>query len=72
MSDIESMAQEALDAIAAAATPDALEQQRVALLGKHGSITAQLKALGALPADQRKAAGDRAGEGTGWADIRLP
>src|SRR3546814_1597295 len=31
---------------------------RVALLGKSGSITAQLKSLGALPGDQRKAAGE--------------
>lgn len=30
----------------------------MALLGKSGSITAQLKALGALPGDQRKAAGE--------------
>jgi phenylalanyl-tRNA synthetase alpha chain len=30
----------------------------VALLGKSGSITAQLKQLGALPADERKAAGE--------------
>jgi len=30
----------------------------VGLLGKSGSITAQLKALGALPGDQRKAAGE--------------
>ena len=32
---------------------------RHALLGKSGSITAQLKALGGLPADERKAAGGR-------------
>ena len=58
MTDIESLAKQALADIAATATPDALEALRVSLLGKSGSITAQLKALGALPGDQRKAAGE--------------
>ncbi len=58
MSDIDSLSTQALADIAAAATPDALEGLRVGLLGKSGSITAQLKALGALPGDQRKAAGE--------------
>jgi phenylalanyl-tRNA synthetase alpha chain len=58
MSDIESLSIQALADIAWAETPDALEALRVALLGKSGSITAQLKALGALPGDQRKAAGE--------------
>ena len=58
MSDIDSLSTQALADIAAAATPDALEELRVGLLGKSGSITAQLKALGALPGDQRKAAGE--------------
>ena len=58
MSEIESLSTQALADIAAASAPDALEALRVALLGKSGSVTAQLKALGALPADQRKAAGE--------------
>ena len=58
MSDIEQFSAQALADIVAADTPDALEALRVALLGKSGSITAQLKALGALPTDQRKAAGE--------------
>jgi len=58
MTEIESLSKQALADIAAAATPDALEALRVALLGKSGSITVQLKALGALPADQRRAAGE--------------
>ncbi len=58
MSEIELLSKQALADIAAASAPDALEQLRVALLGKNGSITAQLKSLGALPADQRKAAGE--------------
>ncbi|MBS0433123.1 MAG: phenylalanine--tRNA ligase subunit alpha [Proteobacteria bacterium] len=48
---------EALAAIHSAQSLDALEALRVALLGKSGAITAELKALGALPAEQRKARG---------------
>lgn len=58
MSDIETLRQQALAEIAAADRPEALEALRVALLGKSGSITAQLKSLGALPADERKTAGE--------------
>ena len=58
MSEFESLAARALADIAAAQSPDALEALRVGLLGKQGSITAQLKQLGTLPADQRKAAGE--------------
>ena len=58
MSDIESLSKQALADIAAAPTADALEALRVSLLGKSGSVTAQLKALGALPPDRRKAAGE--------------
>ncbi|TKR31048.1 phenylalanine--tRNA ligase subunit alpha [Luteimonas gilva] len=58
MSDIEQLNGQALADIAAADSPDALEHLRVSLLGKSGSITAQLKSLGALPAEERKAAGE--------------
>ncbi|KAF1718372.1 phenylalanine--tRNA ligase subunit alpha [Pseudoxanthomonas yeongjuensis] len=58
MSEIESLSTQALADIAAAQTPDALESLRVALLGKSGTVTAQLKQLGTLPGDQRKAAGE--------------
>ncbi len=58
MSDIQSLTAQALADVAAAQNPEALENLRVALLGKSGSITAQLKQLGALPADERKAAGE--------------
>ncbi|HEU4857524.1 MAG TPA: phenylalanine--tRNA ligase subunit alpha [Rhodanobacteraceae bacterium] len=47
----------ALAAIADAATLDALEAQRVALLGKNGALTAELKALGKLPPEARRARG---------------
>ncbi|MFP7721932.1 phenylalanine--tRNA ligase subunit alpha [Lysobacter sp. A3-1-A15] len=58
MSDIENLTARALADIAAADSPQAIEGLRVALLGKAGSVTAQLKQLGSLPADQRKAAGE--------------
>jgi phenylalanyl-tRNA synthetase alpha chain len=58
MSEIESLSAQALADIAAAQTPEAVEALRIGLLGKQGSITAQLKQLGALPADERKAAGE--------------
>mgnify|MGYP001174184408 FL=1 len=58
MSEIKSLSTQALADIASAQTPDALESLRVALLGKSGTVTAQLKQLGTLPGDQRKAAGE--------------
>ncbi|MEO8366156.1 MAG: phenylalanine--tRNA ligase subunit alpha [Pseudoxanthomonas sp.] len=58
MSEIESLSRQALADIASAQTPDVLESLRVALLGKSGTVTAQLKQLGTLPGDQRKAAGE--------------
>ena len=58
MSELESLTASALADIEAAASLDALDALRVALLGKSGTITGQLKALGALPPDQRKAAGE--------------
>lgn len=58
MSDVQTLTTTALADIAAATTLEALEALRVALLGKSGSITAQLKSLGALPPDERKAVGE--------------
>ncbi|QQQ02879.1 phenylalanine--tRNA ligase subunit alpha [Lysobacter enzymogenes] len=58
MAQIEQLTQHALAEIAAADSPEAIEALRVSLLGKSGSVTAQLKQLGALPADERKAAGE--------------
>ena len=57
MSDIEHLSMQACDDIAAATSSDALEALRVAVLGKSGSITEQLKQLGALPTDERKLRG---------------
>ncbi len=58
MSAIETLTAQALTDVAAADSSAAVEALRVALLGKSGSITAQLKQLGTLPGDQRKAAGE--------------
>jgi phenylalanyl-tRNA synthetase alpha chain len=55
---VQTLTTTALADIAAATTLEALEALRVALLGKSGSITAQLKALGGLPPDERKAVGE--------------
>ncbi len=57
MSDIQALTNRALADIAAADSPAAIEALRVALVGKSGSITGQLKKLGKLPAEERKAAG---------------
>ncbi len=45
--------------IAAADTPEALEQIRIKLLGRNGAISAAMRGLGKLPPDQRRAAGAR-------------
>ena len=49
--------EKSLQAIALAPTLEKLEAERVALLGKNGVITAELKALGALSPEQRKQQG---------------
>jgi phenylalanyl-tRNA synthetase alpha chain len=49
----------ALAAVSAAGDLTALDEVRVQYLGKSGLLTAQLKALGALPKDERPAAGQR-------------
>ncbi len=57
MSDIKAIVHEAIVALAAAVDLNALDELRVRYLGKKGAITALLKTLGNLPADQRPAAG---------------
>jgi len=51
--------EQALGQVSAALTLEALDALRVSLLGKSGLITEQLKGLGKLPADERKAHGER-------------
>ncbi len=55
--DLDGLQASALKAIAATVDLSALDQVRVDYLGKSGQLTAQLKALGALPKDERPAAG---------------
>lgn len=59
MDDLTERVGQALAAIACATTLEALDAERVALLGKSGLVTAALKQLGRLPADERKIAGER-------------
>jgi phenylalanyl-tRNA synthetase alpha chain len=59
MDPLSSRIDAALQAIASAATPEALDAERVAAVGKSGFVTEQLKQLGRLPAEERKAAGER-------------
>ena len=55
--DLQPLLDEALGAVAGAADLRALDDARVRYLGKSGVLTGQLKRLGALPAEQRPAAG---------------
>jgi phenylalanyl-tRNA synthetase alpha chain len=57
MDSLDSIRDEWLGQIAAAANPDALEQIRIAALGRNGQVTALLKGLGALGPDERKTRG---------------
>ncbi|MGI9289503.1 MAG: phenylalanine--tRNA ligase subunit alpha [Pseudomonadales bacterium] len=57
MNDLEGLVTEARAAIVAANDPATLDAVRVDYLGKKGKITALLKGLGKLNADQRPAAG---------------
>ena len=58
-SDLDANVAAAESAIANASDLEALERVRVEYLGKKGVLTAQLKTLGKLPADERPAAGER-------------
>lgn len=59
MSDLDSIVQAALADFAAAGDPAALENAKARYLGKAGALTATLKTLGTLPAEERRAAGAR-------------
>ncbi|WP_423820966.1 phenylalanine--tRNA ligase subunit alpha [Salinisphaera sp. SPP-AMP-43] len=55
--ELEQLRDQALSDIAGAEDLQTLDEHRVALLGKKGEITARLKSLGSLPAEERKSAG---------------
>ncbi len=57
MNDLEPLVQEAHADFAQAVTPADLENAKARFLGKSGRITEQLKALGALAPDEKKARG---------------
>jgi phenylalanyl-tRNA synthetase alpha chain len=59
MTTLQQLTDAALAAVAAATSSAELEQLRVQYLGKKGTLTEQLKTLGALPAEDRPAAGAR-------------
>jgi phenylalanyl-tRNA synthetase alpha chain len=62
MPDLSSLLQQALEEVARCGDLPALDEVRVRWLGKKGAFTDQLKALGALPATERPAAGQRINE----------
>ena len=57
MSDIDAIERDTLAKIAAAADIAALEDVRVAALGKKGAVSERMRTLGSLPPEERKAAG---------------
>lgn len=59
MADPNSLLAEALQAIEDSGDEKSLESLRVHYLGKKGTLTALLKSLGQLPAEERPAAGER-------------
>src|SRR5438132_11415287 len=60
--DLDQLVRSAREQIAAAPDEATLEQLRIDLLGKKGGMTATLRGLGSLPADQRAAGGARAND----------
>lgn len=59
MSDIDQLKTELLEAVAGAGDVAALEQVRVAALGKQGSVSALLKTLGRMTPEERQAEGPK-------------
>ncbi len=57
MSDLDNLVSAARSDFAAAATPAELDHAKARYLGKAGSVTEALKALAALPAEEKKARG---------------
>jgi phenylalanyl-tRNA synthetase alpha chain len=57
MDNLDSIVEAAIAEFAAVADPNQLEQAKARYLGKTGSLTERLKALGKLPPDERRVAG---------------
>ncbi|MDR0362163.1 MAG: phenylalanine--tRNA ligase subunit alpha [Planctomycetota bacterium] len=62
LDEVEAMREEAEKAIAGADSPDALEAARVAYLGRSGKLKDFMSRIREVPADQKKAAGQRLNE----------
>jgi phenylalanyl-tRNA synthetase alpha chain len=60
--DLDALAERARAEVAGAGTPQALLGVRARYLGRKGSVSALLRALGSLPPEARAAAGERANE----------
>jgi len=58
-SNLQSILQQAKDAISASGKPAQLEELRVNYLGKKGELTNQLKQIGSLPHEERPKFGDK-------------
>jgi phenylalanyl-tRNA synthetase alpha chain len=63
MQSISELVERALAQIESAKTPVELDQARVQYLGKSGELTAQMKSLGSLPSEDRKAFGQSVNTG---------
>ncbi|MFZ1891242.1 MAG: phenylalanine--tRNA ligase subunit alpha, partial [Formosimonas sp.] len=57
MSDLNHIIDDARAAFASASRPADLENEKAKFLGKDGALTKELKALGALPVDEKKSRG---------------
>ena len=57
---VEHVRDDALAALARTESPEDLEAWRIAFLGRRGHLTGLLRAVGSLPPDQRRAAGEAA------------
>jgi phenylalanyl-tRNA synthetase alpha chain len=69
--DLESLVGRTLADIGSSADLAALDAVRVAALGRKGALTEMLKALGTLPADERRAAGAAINEAKGRVEAAL-
>lgn len=68
---LQSLLSEAQQALAGAQTERAVEDLRVSLLGKKGQLSAVLKGVAALPADQKPVAGKAANEAKNQLELLL-
>ena len=69
--DLQALVEASKAEILGCASIEDLEAIRFRLLGKKGEITEQLKSLGAMPADVRKAAGAKINEAKAQLTVAL-